>query len=869
MTASQGFVVTFEGCPVAFGTAGTVGATSSDSNWPGVTIIPDLVPPQVSWTETMEPLAGKLSVGGFTVQINDRVSGGAVSAIPAGKCYVAYLGTRLDVNSTSIAASLTSTGLSITVMDDRQLPASGVVWIDQEAILIDSKAANILTVNASGRGYYGTRAVAHLLDRDIGANPMVWAAYPGFDRSRMILWRVSAAGVATVLWIGYCGHAPHRSEPLLWDFQADHFTKADAIQPAGPSATTCRLRGASCGGIGLGLKHNGHDDTWWSNHGIAQNVYNTVDEAVRENARMFQENVGTGVMTSAHAEANNGRVKCVIVTTGIDPVALTIKVGTKQDSQATTTTADPRTTTASLDDVPDVVVTASLTSSSVIPVDRVDGLPASWAGTGAVTEADGTQSTVSPILLGELGDADWLALLPSSATIDDATIACRGPTVTGHVTIRARRPFARPGSYRSDDGGGYQLFLFDSAVALRLTSRVIAGHWLYALRRGCVDNVDTVRSSIDPRQYDWDDAARVVAVTTEALSRREWMLDGSRTFGDLQSSACLLGGCAPGIRAGRQTIVPLQPPLPTDAPVASIVESDLAAGTKAEWGAFEDGVLNGAHIKSEYVDLTTRDGQSVARFRASKVVEIDISQSLPQNAESENPRALSQTVMRRFIGVWAVPHRFVRVVLGPSWNGRLVHGDIVSLTLRNVPDGAGGYGVTAALGQVFARSVSTKADANVTYSILLYTHQRLAGWAPCVRVATLVTATLGIDTTYLNATATDYAGSNLAGYTGTANDGGTSRFKTGNQARLVERDNVSPLTEAVTISSVSAGTPSITLSGAPAGGWAAILAAGGIVDLIPDVYTAGVSATQKLYAYCGAESPALIDSTDPDRKFAP
>lgn len=874
MASTAGFVLTVEGCPISFGTAGLSGVTSADSNWPAnVLLVPGMLrDPDVEWQEMMRPLKGQLEVGSITLLVEDKIADGSVAAVPAGKRTITYLGTRTVIPGSQITATVLVGDTDISVTDAQRCGSvPGVVYLGQEAIYVTTIVGNILS--GCVRGFYGTRAIQHNFDPGRTA-PMVFSAFDGFYRKRAILWRVGTDNVAVVWWIGYLTHAPEQQSTLLWKFQADHFTKVNARIPVGPPRTTAYVRGIAADGLGIGTKTLGASFFVWDGTGPRASygdlvVYGSLIDALR-NATNHLGAPTAGTIVGKTVAINGARASAKVSVTGSSYLAVRLHIGTQEDTVLSAESADPRTAESAVDNAPVVLCVLSSTGLTYVAVDRVDGFPSSWSIT-ATPESDGSQTFVSPMLLGDIDDETRIQLLVSSHTADNASmLPARGPSVRGIPRFRPRKPYARTVAPMTQFRGGPSVYVIEKTLALRLSYRVLSNHWIYALQRGTVEDA-TLNSGIDSRQYDWSDAPRILALTEERVSRREWYLDGSQTFDQLQAPSCLLGGCAPGLRAGRQTIIPMQPPLPTDPVVATITQTDLATGILPVSGVFEDGVTNSAHLKSEYVDLTVVDDLSVARFLASATAQIDLSDSMPVGSGNDDPITLSLTIMRRYIGVWAIPHRYVRVTLKPSWIGRITHGDIVSLTLNNIPDGQGGMGVTDQRAQVFGLSKSTRKDANQTVWALIYSHQQLAGYSPAVRVASLAGATITVATAYLNAIATDYAGSNLAGYRGTANDGGTSFFAANYKVQLVEEDSAAPLTENLTILSVNVGTKQITFTGAPAGGWAAILAAGGLVKLRFARYTtAGIQSAQKQYAYIGAESPGVIDSTsDVNQRFSP
>jgi hypothetical protein len=75
-----------------------------------------------------------------------------------------------DNAKSTLAADLTDVGLTATVTAGASFPASGQFILtacktdgtDLEKILVDSRSGEVLTINASGRGYGSTTATAHV-----------------------------------------------------------------------------------------------------------------------------------------------------------------------------------------------------------------------------------------------------------------------------------------------------------------------------------------------------------------------------------------------------------------------------------------------------------------------------------------------------------------------------------------------------------------------------------------------------------------------------------------------------------------------------------------------------------------------------------
>lgn len=126
-----------------------------------------------------------------------------------------------DGASSTLNGAISDSALTIVLADGSVFPTTGntfIISIDSEDILIDSRSTNTLTVNASGRGYNGTVAAAHLTaatvslfviakhvqDLDTAVNGLENASFPGITVAQGgILHRASSGnGALSALAIG-------------------------------------------------------------------------------------------------------------------------------------------------------------------------------------------------------------------------------------------------------------------------------------------------------------------------------------------------------------------------------------------------------------------------------------------------------------------------------------------------------------------------------------------------------------------------------------------------------------------------------------------------------------------------------------------
>jgi hypothetical protein len=114
------------------------------------------------------------------------------------------------------------------------------------------------------------------------------------------------------------------------------------------------------------------------------------------------------------------------------------------------------------------------------------------------------------------------------------------------------------------------------------------------------------------RQFDFTDIDTLVQHTEDDLAAREWILDGSKTLGETIVPALAANGCCPAVRAyGRVGFVAHRFPLKHVTPSVSFTsnssDSDLMPGTRVEWTALPEGLVNEVTVKSADNTITTRD----------------------------------------------------------------------------------------------------------------------------------------------------------------------------------------------------------------------------------------------------------------------
>lgn len=906
----RGYLLTIDGIPyVAASNADAITPTSwtpSDDAPTGASILTGaLVPGGWQWTERMQVTDGDLDVGGITFQLEDVVAGTG-TGIAAGQHWLTYLATRdprslgSSVLSSSITAAATSFTLVTPVNSALTGAMPGVLWLDGEAINCTSINAGtgVVTVAASGRGYLGTRAVAHTRDDELGTRPTCWAAPPWTTRRRVILWYVNDSGAATALWRGYCQRAPRlASDGARFELQCESAWSVERARPLGNASASCRVRGYNRAAIQLGLELPdstipGFNARWsfWNDSDTYTTIYNTFEELLTEARQSLHVRLlsATPAASSAYVqtEYDGSTLRLTIVANGYtQPIQAGILVLGEASLGTPVNSSDPKRTSveARIPSVGIVLDTAygAESSSTVqrVPVDTVAQLPSTFADLTTYTVGAHTV-TLQPALVGQYDDDRRFVVYGSTGAgvrlgreINDSTIG--GPSVTGLAR------FVRADIERFDSplplstGLTYDLgpvrtrgrIMLDRPLQLRLCTVVNATHWLYGLRYALTDTAAGL--ALDGRQFTWDDADATVLLTDDDLAAREWYLDGGKTLGDLITPTLSATGCCPAVRAyGRIGFVahryPLRHETPTVSFTSSASASDLVAGTRVEWTALPEGLVNEVTVKTAELPqpLMVRDSASVQRYeRGTKTLELELEGLPPSDPAARDPRGIANRILSRIIQLWGDPVALVRWTTTLERATSAYLGDFVALTDATAPNGSGGRGLTSAPVYLTGKTWNLGAGT-ITWEGLLLPYSY--GYAPAVKVSSISGTTVNVAGSYVGGS-TDYSG---AGGT----DRGISDFVAGDRCKLLRRNVTTYDYLDVVISSVNAGASTITLTGAPGATWEGY-ASGGWVDLVANDWgVSGLQAAQQRYAYGGggnAAEGAIASTSESSRRWAP
>jgi hypothetical protein len=854
-----GFVLTIDGCPYYFGTAGLTSVSSTDADWPSgsIGLAGTLESPRGTISERMRPLDGDLDLSGQTFRLFDvETSLGEA----AGYNLVTRLGTLNAANnpSTEIESDLAASGTaSFTVKDGSSFASSGTCYLEQESIQF-TRVGNTFTVVTRGR--YGSRAVAHARDTSNSYAPALFKYFPGFTRRRVILWRVDEDNVATPLWIGYCSRAPRlASDGASYELQCEPHWNVERGMRVGIPSARLHFRGFDTRRIEAYVIITGGDRRWLASQYAAQSAAPIKDtlsgalEHVQARLRASLDASGFKEFFSVYFAEREGRV-VFGATSGTYDFELQLNFG---DFTGTARSSEGgvgvlRTAEVALGYIPQSLFRLPTPAEdAVIPVDTTAGLPSSWTAT-TTTESGGIHSTtVRYSLRADLGDGRYLLLKPSAHDAADP------PTVTADVTTERHDPNGPP--LTQNERGAF----ITRPIEIALTTQVETSHALYGIRRGLF--AEQAGNAADARNWDWTYADAVVRLTDGSNVRRNWFFDGFTKFGDFVVDLCALNGWGLGVRRGRLAVVPFQGALETDTADATLTAPYVRA---PQWSTLPDGLANVAELDSEAVKIVVRDQASVSRFGQARAIKLNLAGANEPALRSGTPQQIVSAVLTRVLGLWSRPVSAVKLTVPlATYVDSIFCGSQIVVSDWLAPVGDGTRGLTSKRVQVIGRELDLAAGT-MALECAIYDLGNIAGYAPCVRVSSRTGTTVAnISANYLSAATTlrNYADADSSG------DGGTAKFAAGDRVRLIQRDTTSLVTQDLVVQSVDAALRTITFTGAIDATFQTLIDdSSKIVDLIYSDYgTSGLQAGQKLYAWVGDDATLLIGaSSDPAKAWA-
>lgn len=858
------FLLTIDGCPYGFATAGVTSASSTDQDWPtGATLLANtLDTPRATISERMRPIDGDLDVSGHTFRLFDVVTS---TGEAAGYNLVTRLATLSASNnpSTEITSDLAESGtVSFTVGDGSQFATSGTAYLEQEAIQF-TRIGNTFTIVSRGR--YGSRAVEHVRDTANAYSPALFKYYPGFTRRRVVLWEIGSNSIARPLWRGYCMRAPRLAgDGASYEIQCESAWSIERDQRVGIPEARIKLRGFDTRAISAqvvivgGLR--GIYATYYD-YTAPQAIFDTLLDALQFvlnqlNARLEASGYENEFNLTLRPEEGGIAFTARTATAQFE---LMLDIGgnraTARSDEATDSAPYAK---AVVNFLPEMLVRVfAPRAAEPIPVRSVAGLPASWTPTTTAEDNSSHSTTVRLTLRADLGDGRYLQLEPSASSAADP------PTVTASTLVDFYDPYVP-----ANDQGRLGVTVSHN-VDLLLTTTVRTSHWVYGIRRGLF--AEQANTSADPRNWDWTYADQVVRTTSQADTARTWHFDGTQRFGEFVLDVLALYGCGLGVRESRLALVPFRGSLSTDTVVASIPSTAFVS--KPTWSTFPDGLCNVAELDSDAVKIVVRDQASIARYGQARSIKLKLDGANDAVLIASTPQQLVSDLLQRVLGLWSRPTAVAKIVVPAATYMHAVYlGDQITVTEWMLPVGDGTRGLVSRTMQVIGRELDLGAGT-LALECVIYDLGNVAGFAPALRVGSRSgTTTINAMRSYLTESdsLTDYSGA-----AGLSSDGGVSYFQPGDRVRLIQRDTTSLVTQDLIVDTVNpqtSGNSQITFTTSINGTFQTLIDdSNKWVDLIYSHYdTSGLQAGQKAYAWVADDADNKIGaSSDPAHVWSP
>lgn len=870
--------VHFEGFPYVLAGPGITsisGSVLSHDDYPdGATLISDAldIDKIQGWTERMDILDGKCTVDSMRFTINDLIRLFNGEAKP----FMTYMTDRdeEELASTVLTANMTVSDLSFFVGDgnvvDPFMP--GVLWIDQEAILCDSvdTGTGEVTVNASGRGYLGTRAAKHSIDEESSYYPEVWCEFPWVFHRKCCLWFAEQTGTitsATVLWRGYATK-PERNADGQWIISADSIVDRTRQARLGAEGAVTQLRGFDRRKALVRVNWHGAPG-WGIDSGAVRSIYNTLQDLVNAIVHSLNTNLdnyetsGTILFIVSGAVADGG-VKFSVYSTGVNSLIIQIEQfgSVTAIHSPNITTSDPKTAVIEFHPAPTALVVVNQ-ESSPIPISSTNGL----LNTSAIDDGNiGYRTAASFFLRGEYPDGDtYLVIRPSQdAPVNDNDSAVNGPSYTGTITLEPKDPNGQTAAQFTGPEGN----LIETAVPLRQVARVSTNHWYAGLQLIMSSLLsDFIGTEIDSRDWTLTFNEQLISITNGPYAGREYYLDGTTTLGDLLENELPANGCGLAVRSqGRLRIVPLRQPTPNQV-VVTIAEDDLLSEAFDNQKLLNNGqVVNSVQFKAPGIEINVPSRGSQGRYGQGRRLEVDLQHlRVPANSLA-SAKEIGDRALTRLLTLFSHPRKLISIeVPWLDYYTQIFTGTWISYTSGLLPDGHGNIGASNVIAQVIERTCEVVGVNKMTLKVMVLRPVR--GYSVCLRVADFPAAdTIQVATGYIDQDSSDYSGSSLSTYPIVTEDGGTYWIAVGDVLSLILRDSTTDTRElGLVVASINTIANTITfVDPIPTSpfDWVTELAGGAIIDARYDKYNDVIASQQAKFAWIGSNTDGFIDGTD-------
>ena len=787
--------------------------------------------------------------------------------------------------STYLAASVLAGDSTIDVVSTAGFDASGVVYLDQEAIAYGSKTPTSFTMCTRGR--FGSKASRHTYAAASGAglgNPLVTDRSVEYVGLPATLWLVRiVAGVivdAQLEHYGTVGTGPSLAgggdaTDDAWVLHIDHAVKrmaqkifADGVSVGGyahPGNTNGRATGLQPLESSLTPFFWRAADDLTSANTI---VVLTGDDAAPDNGGWHPTRESfVQALTTASASTGLGDWRASLTNGALQVQFFSTPPHHRHYYAFAPCCETSRVTNDELTAAENFVASFGPMAEAWVPILTDSPVYLTASDFAKIPNAPSSSLASYVLVFGDDGDRSTrrVARITGQSGGSAPYLTCTALTTAAN----ARGASTGSGGTAPPDGtalwrGGFTAsgFILTEPTTARLGLYVRSTSWVIALQT-IVESLDTEYAFISDA-IDWTRMEAIANAYPSVLSaRREYVVDLSVSLLSILQNEAALNGFSVTMYRGRVSITRIAEFAATEDTQDTLTSTDLDARSPVptyERGA--DGIVNTFTVISpdDGVTVNVADRTSHAKYGGQGTITATMPRTLlgyPRDGSRLYQQVFAQAV--QVLGPLRYPYRHVTVQL-PLNHYDLQVGDLVRATLWRVPNGSGGRGITDAVTQVMSREVTLYADGSeghVAYTLRL-NPSSISGYAPAGMVAAS-----GIS----GATVTLDVSSIPNGLTGTGDD--AAPFAVGDLVRLVEIDTASP-TASTQHSVTAVGTNTLTLSPSPSGTFAGLAASAVKVLVVYDTWTvlaAGNRTEQERYCFL-AQSDQTLDATHGARVFA-
>jgi hypothetical protein len=478
---------------------------------------------------------------------------------------------------------MTASATSFTVLNPSNISSyiPGVVWIEQEAINCSAinTGTGIVTVAASGRGYYATLAKAHTVNAELAQYQEVFAAFPWINRRRMVFWETSGLGAnvdVTSRWFGYANRPRLGNDGATFEIQAEHVRKIDGDKPLGQVDAVARLRGFNIQGISLAFNvfaplgsfvPDGTPIATPNNSAVYSSFVSALQ--TRTNDLNLAVSAYTSPPTTNATFTASYSVNGAMVITGyfIGGYGYTLQVGIngqwRSKSGGNGISTDQITMVSDPITAPRALVLLPL-SGGPIPITNANNIPTS-AGIGAGSAVDAT--SFAPTLRGDYDERHYVVIRPAiSSPVTEYNASYSGPTYTGYANFELKPGQTELSELQASNNVYAGNAMVDYDMPLFSLVRCDANHWLAAMRYTIDSSVGGTLLNHGINSNHWDFTTyynTVIASTMSPVSTRTYNFDGSKKLAETFLEECKASGCCLSTTYnGKLTVIAIKQPTP-------------------------------------------------------------------------------------------------------------------------------------------------------------------------------------------------------------------------------------------------------------------------------------------------------------------